>query len=374
MAVSSSAVGYQSRLARLQSISILPEIQGHLLLRQAGFDRHTQGLIVASASGSVKLDDIVNALQGLYGQTISMPTPVTSLPNFGNSSGTSTDPGSMYSEGPRAPGGRRSFGSHCHKVRHSQDTCWAFMIANCMSDKADALEAAVKRKRRHSKRRKTGAKEQDVCVENDETFYTSLASPSITSDQVGTVPSAILDTGAVGSILDKEVFDRFMEQLAFTSVRTVDESRHRVHKLGRNDEPLQRLFTCDLPWKAAQAIEESLPFKIVVDILPGEHPLLLGFPTLKRMSTQISLDENTLAVKSRGKIAKLRIDSSGSHPRIIHIPVGSRDSLSSPGLNTAEESMHNLQRPAKVSSGPVTSVSLSELHRKSGHLCWLLRC
>jgi hypothetical protein len=39
-------------------------------------------LIVASASASFKLDDIVIALKGLYGQAISMHTPVTSLPNF----------------------------------------------------------------------------------------------------------------------------------------------------------------------------------------------------------------------------------------------------------------------------------------------------
>jgi hypothetical protein len=351
MTVSSFVVGYQSRLARLKSIALPPEIQGHLLLRQGGFDRHTQGLIVASASGSFKLDDIVNALKGLYGQTISMPTPVTSLPNFGNSSGISTDPGSMYSKGPNASGGRRSFCSHCHKVGHSQDTCWAFMRANGMSDKADALEATVKRKRTQFKRRKASAKEQDASVENVETFYTSLASPSTASYHVDNVPSAILDTGAVGSIIGKEVLDRFMEQLALTSVRTVDDSRHRIHKFGTNGEPLQRLFTCELPWKAVQTSGESLPFKIVVDVLPGEHPFLLGFPTLKRMSAQISFDENTLAVKTRGKTAKLRIDSSGSHPRIVHSPVGSRERPSSPGLNTVEESMYVLQRPANFRRG-----------------------
>jgi hypothetical protein len=153
MTVSSFVVGYQSRLARLKSIALPPEIQGHLLLRQGGFDRHTQGLIVASASGSFKLHDVVNALKGLYGQAISMPTPVTKLPNFGNSSASFTDPGSMYSKGSNASGGRRSFCSHCHKVGHSQDTCWAFMRSNGMSDKADALEAATKRKKKISSER-----------------------------------------------------------------------------------------------------------------------------------------------------------------------------------------------------------------------------
>jgi hypothetical protein len=92
MAVSSFVVDYQSRLARIKSIALPPEIQGHLLLRQGGFDRHTQGPIVASASGAFKPHDVVNALKGLYGQAISMPTPVTKLRKFGNSSASFTDP------------------------------------------------------------------------------------------------------------------------------------------------------------------------------------------------------------------------------------------------------------------------------------------
>jgi hypothetical protein len=132
-----------------------------------------------------------------------MLAPVTSLPKVRNSSGTSIDSGSMYSKGPNAAGGRRSFCSHCPTVGHSQDTYWAFMRANGMSDKADALEAAIKRKRKQSKRKKGGAKEQIVSVENDETFYTSLSSPSTTFYHVDTVPSAVLDTEAVGSIIGK---------------------------------------------------------------------------------------------------------------------------------------------------------------------------
>jgi hypothetical protein len=92
------------------------------------------------------------------------------------------------------------------------------MRANGMSDKADALEADIKHKRRQSKRKKAGEKEQIVSVENDETFYTSLVSTTTTSYHSDTVPSAILDTEAVGSIIRKEVLDLFMEQLALTSV------------------------------------------------------------------------------------------------------------------------------------------------------------
>jgi hypothetical protein len=239
MTASSFVVGYQSRLAPLKSIAIPPEIQGHLLLRQGGFDRHTQGLIVASATGPFKLHDVVNALNGLYGQAISMPTPITKFPNFENSSASLPDPGSMYSNDSNAAGGLRSFCSHCHKVGHSQATCWAFTRSNGMSDKADALEAATKRKTKDFKRKKSGAKEQVAAsAENAEIFYTALDSPSTNSYHVDTVPRAILDTEAVGSIIGKEVLDRFMEQLALTTVRTVDDSSHRVHKFGTNGEPL----------------------------------------------------------------------------------------------------------------------------------------
>jgi hypothetical protein len=72
---------------------------------------------------------------------------------------------------------------------------------------------------------------------------------------------------------------------------------------------------------------------------------------MKRMSAQISFDDNTLAVKTRGKVVMLRMDSSGSHPRIVHSPVCSRERLSSPGLNTVKESMYILQEPAKFRRG-----------------------
>jgi hypothetical protein len=148
-----------------------------------------------------------------------------------------------------------------------------------------------------------------------------------------------LVTGAVGSIIGNEVLDRFMEQLALTTFRTVDNSSHRVHKFGTNVEPLIRLFSYELPWNAAQTNGECSTFKIVVDVLLGEHPFLLGFPTLKRMSAQISFDENTLAVKTRGNVVMLRMDLSGSHLRIAHSPVRFRERLSSPGLNTVNKNL-----------------------------------
>jgi hypothetical protein len=231
-------------------------------------------LIVASASASFKLHDVVNALKGLYGQAISMPTQVTKLPNIGNSSASLPDPGS---KGSNASGGRRSFCSHCHKVGHSQDTCWAFMRSNGMSDKADALKAATKRKTKDFKRKKSGAKEQvPAFAENSETFYTALASPSTNSYHIDTVSSAIWDTGVIGSFIGKEVLDRFMEQLALITVRTVDDSSHRVHKFGTNGEPLKRLFSCEVPWNAVLTNRECISFKIIVDVLPGEHPSCLA--------------------------------------------------------------------------------------------------
>jgi hypothetical protein len=152
-------------------------------------------------------------------------------------------------------------------------------------------------------------------------------------------------------MIGKEVLDRFMEQLALTPVRTVDDSSHRVHKFGTNGEPLKRLFSCELPWSAVQTNEDCFSFKIMVDVFPGEHRFLLGFPTLKRVFAQISFDENTLAVKTRGNVVMLRMNTSGSHLRIVHSPVSSCERLSSPGLNTVEESMYILQQPANFRRG-----------------------
>jgi hypothetical protein len=248
MTVSSFVVGYQSRLARLKSTALPPEIQGHLLLRQKGFDRHTQGLIVASASGSFKLHDVVNALKGLYGQAISMPTPITKLPNFGNSAASFTDSGSMYSKGFNASGGRRSLCSHCYKVGHSQDTCWAFIRSNGMSDKADEVEAATKRKKKKSSERNLVQK--------------SKLLPLQKTLRHSTLPLLLLRQTPTSSTLFQVAFwiPELLEQLAVT-VRTVEDSSHRVQKFGTNGEPLKRLFSCELPWNAVQTNGECFSFK-----------------------------------------------------------------------------------------------------------------
>jgi hypothetical protein len=52
---------------------------------------------------------------------------------------------------------------------------------------------------------------------------------------------------------------------------------------GTNGEPLKRLFSSELPWNAVQTNGEFFSIKIVIDVLPGEQPFLLGFPTLKRI-------------------------------------------------------------------------------------------
>jgi hypothetical protein len=133
------------------------------------------------------------------------------------------------------------------------------------------------------KRKNSGANEQVAAsAENAKTFYTAFSSPSTNFYHFDTVPSAILDTGAVGSIIGKVVLERLMDQLALTTGRTVDNSSHRVHKFGTNGEPLKRLFSCELSWNAVQSNREYFSFKIVVDVLPGEHLLLLGFLKLKR--------------------------------------------------------------------------------------------
>jgi hypothetical protein len=158
-----------------------------------------------------------------------------------------------------------SFCSHCHKVGHSHDTCWTFLRSNGLSEKADALKAATKRKK--NKRKKSGAKEYVAAsAEFAETFYTALTSSSTNSYHVGTVPSSILDTGSIGLITGKEVLHRYMEQLALTSVRTVDDSNHRVHNLGTNGEPLKILFSCEFPWNADQTDGECFPFQTGVDL------------------------------------------------------------------------------------------------------------
>jgi hypothetical protein len=61
-------------------------------------------------------------------------------------------------------------------------------------------------------------------------------------------------------------------------------------------------------------------FRIVVDVLPGPHPFLLGMPTLRKVKAQIKLgqEKDTFAIMLAGKSIHVLLVTTGSHPHLLH--------------------------------------------------------
>jgi hypothetical protein len=116
MTTADFVVGYKTRISKLSEIKLPKEIKGHLLLRQGGFDRQTRGLVVASASGSFKMDDIISSLKGLYGDSVEMPLPINTTSSY-----LQTISRSRKKKG--------KFCDHCHRKGHNKFECWAHMRA-----------------------------------------------------------------------------------------------------------------------------------------------------------------------------------------------------------------------------------------------------
>jgi hypothetical protein len=60
-------------------------------------------------------------------------------------------------------------------------------------------------------------------------------------------------------------------------------------------------------------------FNVVVDVLPGPHPFLLGMPTLKMMNAQIIFGKSNdiVSMTLGGKKVQVPLKTDGSHPHLM---------------------------------------------------------
>jgi hypothetical protein len=194
-----------------------------LLLRQGGFDKQTRGLIIASSGCSFKLDSVISTLKGLYTETddVEMPKPVAA-PSYHQANNVKRS---------------RLFCDHCHKRGHMKRDCWAHLRAIGQSEKANRLEAEHKKRScsGNASKGKTLSSEPKIANSAKETFYTSIAGVE-ESYFSAELPFAIVDTGAVASMIAKRV-SRQNNVLAESS--NWNGAPNSLHKFGVNGNPIE---------------------------------------------------------------------------------------------------------------------------------------
>jgi len=286
--------GFHTRLDKISSLALDEKLKGHLLLRQAGLDSHTKNMIIGAASGSYDVTSISNSLRQAFRSTAhdQSDTPPPGYSTFrsrGRGRGRGTHRGGYRGRGGR--GGRGTRGAH-NSTNNSSGT---------------------------------------------PSFYTYLqaASSNIQS---------IVDSGASASVVGKNTLDHAMKTLGITSI---DEGppKQPIHRFGDNPEEKPASMSV----KDGTATTETIKFNVNFDVLDGDLPFLIGFPTLKAMQGTLNFKYMTMGIQINDSYYRIPLRENGNHALIDFKPSGS-SYFSNPGTTPSMYSPSNTKKYTYVNS------------------------
>eukprot|EP00171_Calliarthron_tuberculosum_P023568 IDg23568t1 len=247
--------GFHNRLDRIAELNMSSKLKGHILLRQASLEHQARSLIVGAASGSYEVEHISAALRQAYRHT-----PVTANMN--------TQP-SPHSQNKMQ--GEQGRGRDRTKTRHSPS------------------------------------------YSNRDTFYTFATSVGKSKQQ------AIIDSGACASVVGKDTLDIVMKSFGMSSVENTTPSIH-AHRFGNHQEEQKTLFAIRFPLTCQCSNKKEIAkFHIKFDVIPGELPFLIGYPSLKAMKANLNFKFNEIGFHLRDKHVRIKLETDENH---IYLPFG----------------------------------------------------
>lgn len=319
-------VSYPSKTAKI-NLEMNNDLQGHLLLRRGKFSRETIGIIVATAGGSYAVEKITNAIKTLWPNGTELPE-CSSTSDIGNGS---SYPNGIASTGtgPTNTGGRnkqRPFCTHCTTVGHTTDTCWKRLLMIGDTDRANEIKEKIK-KSRNRRNGKTNGKSDTTSSGAGQSLTTARDDLTFFMPWTALTPSAghkfglfaLIDTGAITSIMGKQTLDSFMTTMNISNVPS-QSPNHNSHSFGVDGTPKPVAFTTRIPWTIGGHSDKdknaTLKIHFSVDIIDGDCPFILGTPALAKLCATISFGTSgDAAMKVKVANTTLIIDlvPSGAH-------------------------------------------------------------
>jgi hypothetical protein len=253
ISISTYIAGFYARLDNLSQLQMPDDLKGHLLLKQANLELSEKTMVVASAKGSYKVKCIVDSMRQLYGDRADVPVASPSFTTI---------------EKPK------KFCNYCKKKNHIETDCW-------------------------KKRKLISQNRQEKAVGGTSGLLKSTYI-SYLSDQEGEIHrSGLIDSGAVHTVVGLSTLNK-MELYNITRVEKCQPLSF-VHRFGTSGIPIEPEFGAIIPWTARDKIGREHCFNFRADVLEGEHPLLIGCPTL--VATKASLDFKNFEMKATAKSA-----------------------------------------------------------------------
>ena len=276
MSISTYVAGFYARLDNLTQLQMPDELKGHLLLNQANFGPTEKSMIVASAKGSLKIAALVDSMRQLFGDRQDIPI---ASPLF-----VTTESG-------------KRFCNYCKKKNHVENDCW----------------------KKKKAQRESGTTSSSTPGSSQEKFtYSTFLS---TQNEVP-VQSALIDTGAVHTIIGKSTLDNMMRSLKIGKIEKC-QTLQLVHRFGTHGAPIEPEFGVIIPWTANDTQGNAHSFNFRADVLDGDHPFLIGCPTLMAMKSTLIFENLILKAIINDVACSLPVKKRGNHIFIDHAPVNS---------------------------------------------------
>jgi hypothetical protein len=98
------------------------------------------------------------------------------------------------------------------------------------------------------------------------------------------VKSALIDTGAVHAIIGNSTLDNMMKALNIGKIEKC-QPLQVVHRFSTHGVPIEPEFGVIIPWTANDTQGNAHSFNLRADVLDGDHPFLVGCPTLMAMKS-----------------------------------------------------------------------------------------
>jgi hypothetical protein len=236
-------------------------------------------MVVASAKGSYKVKDIVDSMRQLYGNRADAPV---ASPSFSASSFNTVKK-------------VKQFCTYCKRKNHTVADCW--------------------KKRKDSGQKQMKENTDDAVGPCKNTYFTYLSDQSEQFQRSG-----LIDLGTVHTVVGKSTLDGIMKFYNITRIEKCPPLS-LAHRFGNYREPMEPEFGAIIPWTARDNKGKDHCFNLRADVLDGEHPLLIGCPTLIAM--EASLDFKTLELKAviNGSFCMLNLNRQGNHIFIDHAPL-----------------------------------------------------
>jgi hypothetical protein len=233
-------------------------------------------MIVASAKGSYKVGAIVDSMRQLFGDRTDIPI---ASPSF-------------HTQDVKA-----RFCNYCKKKNHFEKDCWK------------------KRKDLASKEENRKIKEQS----KQDTYVSFLSTV-----EPAPIQAALIDSGAVHTVIGKATLDTMMGSLGIIQVKKCSPLSI-IHRFGAHGTPIEPDFGVIIPWRVKNSTGDIISFNFRADVLDGNHPFLIGCPTLVSMKACLDFGELALTATINGVQSVLGLMKQGNHIYLEYEPTSSKE-------------------------------------------------